>query len=117
LQALRKIRFDRHAGRPRTGILFKLPGKRETQLGAEQFRVKQHPEPELGARIHHTAEGSCNEEPSCTRVRGGYKTLARLSLLMRSKVSMATNRPQSDRNVLGASLYVPQSARRATGRH
>jgi hypothetical protein len=71
-------------GRLQMDILFnKLLGTEETPLGVEQFRVKQQPEPELAGRIHHTAEGSCNEESSSTRVRGGCKTLARLSVLIR----------------------------------
>jgi len=66
----------------------------------EQFRVKQHPEPELGARIHHTAEGSCDEEPSCTRVRGGYKTLARLPgpILLDRGLLLASWGPESPRS-------------------
>jgi hypothetical protein len=73
------------------GILFKLLGKRGTQLGVEQFLAKQHAEPELRARILHTAEGSCDEEPNCTRLRGGYKDPGAFSSA--DPLSLAANSP------------------------
>src|SRR6202035_2596064 len=81
LQPVRKIRFDRHSGRLRMGILFKLRGKQKTQLGVECFGLSSTRKQSWGTNSPHGLKGVVMKSP-VAHACGGYKTMARLSVPM-----------------------------------